>query len=182
MPFEFKRLAIPDIVLVKPKVFADERGFFAETYKLSEFAAFGITQHFVQDNHSKSVKGVIRGLHFQKHPKAQAKLVRCIAGKILDVAVDIRQCSPTFGKWEAEILDSLDSHMLYIPAGFAHGFAVLSDTAEVFYKTSDEYSRENDRGIIWNDPGIGIEWGLKNPIVSDKDQALPPLKHADINF
>ena len=136
----------------------------------------------MQDNHSKSTYGVLRGLHYQKNPKAQGKLVRCIKGKILDVAVDIRKGSPTFGKWVSAILSEENKHMLYVPVGFAHGFAVLSEEAEVLYKTTDEYSPEHDRGILWNDPEIGIDWQVENPIISEKDKNLPLLKDADINF
>ncbi len=182
MPFEFKQLEIADVILVIPKVFEDERGFFMETYKYSEFRKNGIDVEFVQDNHSKSTYGVLRGLHYQKNPKAQGKLVRCIKGKILDVAVDIRKGSPTFGKWVSAILSEENKHMLYVPVGFAHGFAVLSEEAEVLYKTTDEYSPEHDRGILWNDPEIGIDWQVENPIISEKDKNLPLLKDADINF
>lgn len=182
MPFTFQKLSIPEVVLIVPKIFEDDRGFFVETYKYSEFAANGIPKRFVQDNHSKSSRGVLRGLHYQKNPKAQGKLVRCINGEVFDVAVDIRKGSPTFGKWVGEILSSENKRMLYIPAGFAHGFLVLSETAELFYKSTEEYSPENDRGILWNDPEIGINWGIQNPIVSDKDKKQPLLKDADINF
>lgn len=179
MPFEFKKLKIEDVILVKPKAFLDERGFFIETYKKSEFEANGITDEFIQDNHSKSTKGVLRGLHYQTNPKTQAKLLRCTNGKILDVAVDIRKNSPTFGQWVAEILSEENKHMLYIPEGFAHGFVVLSEVAELLYKTSHEYSPQNDCGIFWNDPAIGIDWGLDfEPILSEKDKKQPLLKDA----
>ena len=131
MPFEFKRLEIPDVILITPKVFTDERGFFIETYQKDDFAKAGITGEFVQQNHSKSIKGVLRGLHYQKEPYAQAKLVRCIKGEIFDVAVDIRKNSPTFGKYVSVILSEENKKMLYIPRGFAHGFEVISDEAEV---------------------------------------------------
>ena len=148
-----------------------------ETYKKTEFAKNGIDIEFVQDNHSKSTKGVLRGLHYQKEPKAQAKLVRCPYGKVFDVAVDIRKNSPYFGKWTGAILSSENKHMLYIPEGFAHGFVVLSDEAELFYKASDEYSPEHDRGIKWNDPDINIDWGIDfKPLVSEKDDRQPLLK------
>ncbi|MDD3012229.1 MAG: dTDP-4-dehydrorhamnose 3,5-epimerase [Candidatus Gastranaerophilales bacterium] len=182
MPFEFKKTEIPEVLIITPRVFDDERGFFLESYKLSEFINNGINEKFVQDNHSKSTIGVLRGLHYQKDPKAQGKLIRCINGKIFDVAVDIRKNSPTFGKWVGEILSSENKKMLYIPAGFAHGFLVLSEVAELFYKSTEEYSPENDRGIKWNDPEINIDWGTKNPVISEKDKNLPFLKNADINF
>lgn len=136
----------------------------------------------MQDNYSISVKGVLRGLHYQLKPKAQSKLVKCIRGKIFDVAVDIRKNSPTFGKWIGVELSEENMYMLYIPKGFAHGFLVLSDKAEVLYKVSAEYDPTLERGIIWNDPDIGIEWGTTSPILSEKDKKLPRLKEADINF
>lgn len=177
MPFEFEKTQLPDVILVKPKIFGDARGFFMETYKKTEFAKNGIDIEFVQDNHSKSTKGVLRGLHYQKDPKAQAKLVRCPYGKVFDVAVDIRKNSPYFGKWTGAILSAENKHMLYIPEGFAHGFVVLSDEAELFYKASDEYSPEHDRGIKWNDPDINIDWGIDfKPLVSEKDDRQPLLK------
>ncbi len=177
MPFEFEKTQLPDVILVKPKIFGDARGFFMETYKKTEFAKNGIDIEFVQDNHSKSTKGVLRGLHYQKEPKAQAKLVRCPYGKVFDVAVDIRKNSPYFGKWTGAILSAENKHMLYIPEGFAHGFVVLSDEAELFYKASDEYSPEHDRGIKWNDPDINIDWGIDfKPLVSEKDDRQPLLK------
>lgn len=177
MAFEFKKLSIPDVILVEPKVFADERGFFLESYKKSEFYANGITIEFNQDNHSKSTKGVLRGLHYQLPPKAQAKLVRCVQGEIFDVAVDIRKNSPTFGKWVGEKLSAENKKMLFIPEGFAHGFVVLSETAELLYKASNEYSKEHDRGVFWNDPEISVEWGIDfEPILSEKDKHQPLLK------
>ena len=177
MPFEFKKLSIPDVILVIPKVFDDERGFFLESYKKSEFYKNGITVEFNQDNHSKSTKNVLRGLHYQAAPKAQAKLVRCIAGEIFDVAVDIRKNSPTYGKWVGEKLSAENKHMLFIPEGFAHGFRVLSDKAELIYKASNEYSKEHDRGILWNDPDINVNWGSGfEPVLSDKDKHQPKLK------
>ncbi len=182
MPFKFKRLEIPEVVLIEPIIFEDERGFFMETYKYSDFVKFGIKEIFVQDNHSKSKYGVLRGLHYQKNPNAQGKLVRCIKGEIFDVAVDIRKGSPTYGKWVGVILSEENKRMLYIPKGFAHGFCVLSDEAEVVYKCTAEYSPDDDRGIIWNDKDIGINWPVKNPILSEKDKKHPPLREADNNF
>ena len=177
MPFDFISLEIPDIKLVIPKVFKDDRGFFLESYKKSDFIANGIVDDFKQDNYSKSSKGVLRGLHYQASPKEQAKLVRCCRGKIFDVAVDIRKSSKTFGQWVGEILSEENNHILYIPAGFAHGFVVLSDTAEIIYKTSNEYSKEHDRGILWNDPDININWGIDfMPVLSEKDKIQPLLK------
>lgn len=182
MPFEFIRTEIPDVVLVRPKVFRDERGFFVETYKHSDFIEAGIPEHFVQDNHSKSARGVLRGLHYQKMPRAQGKLVRCIRGTIFDVAADIRRGSPTYARWVGVELSEDNGEMLYLPPGFAHGFLVLSETAEIVYKCSDEYSPADDRGILWNDPQIGIIWLENNPILSEKDLKLPLLKDADNNF
>lgn len=177
MPFEFRKYNIDGVVLVIPKVFNDDRGFFLEGYKKSDFVANGINVEFNQDNHSKSTKGVLRGLHYQAAPKGQAKLVRCIRGEILDVAVDIRKDSPTFGKWVAEKLTEENKHMLFIPEGFAHGFVVLSDEAELLYKASNEFSKEHDRGILWNDPDINIDWGIDfEPILSEKDKVQPRLK------
>ena len=147
-----------------------------ESYKYSEFFAFGIKERFVQDNHSRSKKGVLRGLHYQRHPKAQGKLVRVVVGEIFDVAVDLRLNSPTYGKWVGERLSAENKRMLYIPPGFAHGFCVLSEEAEVLYKTTEEYSPDHDAGIIWNDPEIGIDWPIERPILSPKDAALPMLR------
>jgi len=182
VPFSFQRLEIPEVVLIEPKVFQDGRGFFMETYKFSDFAAFGIAERFVQDNHSRSKKSVIRGLHYQNPPKAQGKLVRAVVGEIFDVAVDIRRGSPTYGKWVGEKLSSENKRMLYIPPGFAHGFCVLSAEAEVVYKVTEEYAPEHEAGIIWNDPDIGISWPIANPIISEKDAALPCLKEAENRF
>lgn len=182
MPFEFKKLEIPDVILIKPKIFYDVRGFFLETYKSSDFLKAGIEKTFVQDNLSYSKKGVLRGLHYQLNPASQGKLVRVLKGKILDVAVDIRKGSPTFGRWISEILSEDNRHMLWIPEGFAHGFLSLEEGTEVLYKNTSEYEPSLDRGIIWNDPEIGINWGIDNPIVSDKDNKHPLLKEADNNF
>jgi len=175
MPFEFIKLEIPEVILIKPKVFSDERGFFLETYKYSEFALNGIKEKFVQDNHSKSAKNVLRGLHYQLNPKAQGKLVKCVRGEIYDVAVDIRRDSPTLGRYVSCTLSEENKFMLYIPAGFAHGFAVLSETAEVIYKATEEFAPELDCGIKWNDADINIKWPIENPIISAKDVKLPLL-------
>ncbi len=178
MPFEFKHLEIPDVVLIKPRVFEDERGFFMETYKKSEFEKAGIKGDFIQDNHSRSKYGVLRGLHFQREPYAQAKIVRAVRGVIYDVAVDLRRDSPTFGKWVGVILSGYNKWQLYIPRGFAHGFVVLSDVAEVVYKVDNVYAPDYEGGIIWNDPEIGIDWPVDEPIVSEKDRKWPTLRKA----
>jgi dTDP-4-dehydrorhamnose 3,5-epimerase len=168
--------------LIEPFVFGDERGFFMETYKKSEFEKAGIKYDFPQDNHSRSAKGVLRGLHYQLKPYEQGKLVRCVKGRIWDVAVDIRKGSPTFGKWVAVELSEENKRMLWIPPGFAHGFVALEDGTEIIYKVTKEYSPEHDRGIIWNDLTIGIEWPIDNPILSKKDASLPTLEEAENNF
>jgi dTDP-4-dehydrorhamnose 3,5-epimerase len=182
MPFEFTRLALPDVILIKSKIFEDERGFFLESYKYSDFTTIGISDHFEQDNHSRSSKGIVRGLHFQKDPEAQGKLVSCVNGEIFDVAVDIRRGSPTYGRWVSEILSAENKHLLYVPEGFAHGFCVLSDIADVIYKCTREYSPENDRGILWNDTTINIPWPVSDPILSKKDKQYPSLDKADNNY
>mgnify|MGYP003992464663 CR=1 FL=1 len=182
MPFSFLNFKIPDIKLIIPKYYPDERGYFFESFKESEFSANGINTRFVQDNFSHSVKGVLRGLHYQKNPKAQAKLVTALRGEIFDVAVDMRVNSPTFGKWIGEILSEENHKLLYIPEGFAHGFCVLSDEADVLYKVNNEYSPENERGIIWNDPEINIIWPIDEPLLQNKDSVLPVLKNADNDF
>ena len=177
MPFEFERQKIRDVILVTPKVFGDNRGFFMESYKKSDFAANGIDVEFNQDNHSKSTKGVLRGLHYQKEPYAQAKLVRCSKGRIYDVAVDIRPESETFGDYVKVELSEENKQMLFIPAGFAHGFVALSDEVELLYKASGEYKPQADCGILWNDSDINIDWGIDfEPILSDKDRNQPNLK------
>lgn len=153
-----------------------------ESFKESEFIKNGIDTKFVQDNYSHSSKGTLRGLHYQKDPKAQAKLVTTITGTIFDVAVDIRKNSSTFGKWIGEILSKQNHRLLYVPEGFAHGFCVLSDKADVIYKVNNEYSPENDRGILWNDPEVEVQWPIENPIISEKDTKQPLLKNADNNF
>jgi len=182
MPFTFERLAIPEVILVEAKSFPDERGFFLENFKESDFLKNGINTRFVQDNFSHSTKGVLRGLHYQKNPKAQAKLVIALRGEIFDVAVDIRKDSPTYGKWAGEILSENNHKLLYIPEGFAHGFCVLSEEADVLYKVTQEYSPEDEMGIIWNDPEINITWPIDKPILHEKDSQLPFLKNIDNNF
>jgi dTDP-4-dehydrorhamnose 3,5-epimerase len=182
MPFEFEETAIPGVVVVRPRAFGDDRGFFVETYKQSDFAGAGIAGRFVQDNHSRSSRGVLRGLHFQKDPKAQGKLVRCVGGAIFDVAVDIRKGSPSYARWVGMELSEQNGLMLYVPPGFAHGFLTLSEKADVIYKCTEEYAAELDRGVIWNDPEIGIDWPVATPLLSSKDGRLPLLSHADNNF
>lgn len=176
MPFEFQKLDIPGLVLVTPKIFPDARGFLMEAYKLSDFHKNGITDVFVQDIYSHSVQNVVRGLHFQIAPRAQAKLVRVTEGEIFDVAVDLRSGSKTFGHWGHATLSWENRQMLHIPAGFAHGFCVLSSTANIHYKTTEEYAPEFERGVRWNDPGLDISWPVKKAVLSDKDAALPCLK------
>jgi dTDP-4-dehydrorhamnose 3,5-epimerase len=182
MPFSFKSLEIPEVILVEPKVFGDERGFFLETYKMPDFVAAGIKANFIQENHSRSGKGVLRGLHYQNPPFAQGKLVRVTKGEIFDVAVDIRKNSPTRGKWVSIILSETNKHIIYVPEGFAHGFCVLSENAEVIYKTTSVYSAESEAGIIWNDAVLNIKWPVKEPILSEKDKKWPTLESADIRF
>ncbi|EHG6003731.1 dTDP-4-dehydrorhamnose 3,5-epimerase [Escherichia fergusonii] len=162
---------IPDVLIFEPKVFGDERGFFFESFNQKVFEeAVGRKVEFVQDNHSKSSKGVLRGLHYQLEPYAQGKLVRCVVGEVFDVAVDIRKSSPTFGKWVGVNLSAENKRQLWIPEGFAHGFLVLSETAEFLYKTTNYYNPQSDRGIIWNDPSLNIKWPLvEKPILSKKD-------------
>ncbi|EBO7627075.1 TPA: dTDP-4-dehydrorhamnose 3,5-epimerase [Salmonella enterica subsp. enterica] len=168
---------IPDVLIFEPKVFSDERGFFMESFNQKVFEeAVGRKVEFVQDNHSKSTKGVLRGLHYQVEPYAQGKLVRCIAGEVFDVAVDIRKDSETFGKWVGVNISSENKRQLWIPEGFAHGFLVLSEEAEFVYKTSNFYNPDSDRGVAWNDPDIGINWPLiNNPLLSNKDSKQPFL-------
>lgn len=181
---EFVPTTLSEVILIKPKVYTDERGFFLESYKKSVWVAHGITEEFVQDNHSKSVYGVLRGLHYQLLPNAQAKLVRCTRGAIFDVAIDIRKKSPTFGQWVGYELSEDNKNMLYIPVGFAHGFLTLTDTAELLYKTTAEYMNCDDRGIKFDDPDIGIKWPISNDkiLLSAKDKVLPNLKFAENNF
>jgi dTDP-4-dehydrorhamnose 3,5-epimerase len=182
MPFQFHRLQIPDVILIEARHFTDDRGFFLETYKRSAFRDNGIPDAFVQDNHSRSAHGVLRGLHYQIHPAAQGKLVRVLRGEVFDVAVDIRKGSPTFGQWVGVRLSEERFQMIYVPPGFAHGFCVLSERADLGYKVTAEYAAAQERGIVWNDPDIGIAWPVAEPVLSPKDAQLPPLKSADINF
>ncbi len=181
MAFRFTRLGIPDVIRVEAHALADRRGYFLETYRQSEFAAGGIRDLFVQDNYAHSIRGVLRGLHYQKRPRGQAKLVSVLRGEIFDVAVDIRQGSASYGRWVGTVLSAEQHQMLYVPDGFAHGYCVLSQEADVAYKVSVEYAPELDRGIIWNDPDLAIRWPVSDPILSEKDATLPPLHVADLN-
>jgi len=179
---EYLRTSVPDVVILQPKVFGDERGFFLETFRADEFAEECANVTFVQDNHSGSRQGILRGLHYQiQH--AQGKLVRAVAGKIFDVAVDIRRGSPTFGRWVGEVISAENRRQIWIPAGFAHGFYVMSDWAEVFYKATDYYAPAFERSILWNDPALQIDWPLVDghlPILSEKDKAAALLQNAEI--
>ena len=162
------------VLVVEPKIFKDPRGMFYEVYSAKRYAEHGITAHFVQDNHSVSEKGVVRGLHYQVNP-GQAKLVRVTRGEVFDVVVDIRKESSTYGKWWGLRLSETNNLQLYIPVGFAHGFCVLSETVEFLYKCSDYYSPENERGILWNDPDLAIDWPVENPTLSEKDKVYARL-------
>lgn len=178
---KFTRTEIPDVILIEPDVFADERGFFVESWHKKKFAAESLDEDFVQDNHSRSVKGTLRGLHYQIR-QPQGKLVRVTVGEVFDVAVDIRRSSPTFGKWVGARLSAANFHMFWVPPGFAHGFYVLSDVAEFQYKCTDYYAPEHERSIIWDDPAIGIEWPLvdaSEPLLSAKDQTGASLRAAE---
>ena len=176
MPFTFEKQKIEDVILVKPKVFGDNRGFFLESYKKSDFFANGINVEFNQDNHSKSTKNVLRGLHYQTKEFSQAKLVRCPRGRIYDVAVDIRPNSKTFGQYVKVELSEENKHMLYIPVGFAHGFVALTEEVEILYKASGEYAPQADRGVLWCDKDINIDWEIDfEPILSEKDKNQPKL-------
>jgi dTDP-4-dehydrorhamnose 3,5-epimerase len=177
-------LAIPEVVIFEPKVFGDERGYFYESFNQKIFEqATGLKREFVQDNHSKSQKGVLRGLHYQLTPMAQGKLVRVIEGEVFDVAVDIRKNSPTFGQWVGERLSAKNNKQMWVPEGFAHGFITLSDTAQFLYKTTNYYSPEHERCIAWDDPEIVVDWQLGDidcPSLSAKDQLGLHLRNADL--
>ena len=175
MPSTFESTSLPGVVLIVPKVFGDARGFLMETYKRSEFEAAGLPVALVQENHSRSSRGTLRGLHYQREPKAQGKLVRVIVGEIFDVAVDIRADSPTYGKWFGATLSADNRKSLYIPPGFAHGFCVTSAEAEVIYKTTAEYAPDHEFGICWDDPALGIEWPVTAPTLSERDKVWPPF-------
>jgi|UniRef100_A0A7C1XGA4 dTDP-4-dehydrorhamnose 3,5-epimerase len=176
-----RKLAIPEVVVFEPKVFADERGFFFESFNSKSFKdAVGAEPRFVQDNHSKSSRGVLRGLHYQIS-NTQGKLIRVVSGEIFDVAVDLRQRSATFGQWVGAVLSEENKHQLWIPEGFAHGFLVLSEHAEVLYKTTDYWAPEHERCLLWNDPAINIQWPIeKQPLLSEKDQKGVILKESDV--
>ena len=175
MSAQFKPTPLRDVVLISPKIYKDDRGFFFESFKASLFAQAGLPHEFVQENVSFSRAQVIRGLHYQRAPKAQHKLVRVVSGKIWDVAVDIRPNSPRFGQWHAEVLSAENGRQLYIPDGFAHGFEVLSESATVIYQTTHEYAPDLEGGILWNDPQLTIDWAVDDPIISPRDQSLAPF-------
>lgn len=181
---EVTKTPLSGVVIIKTRVFGDERGFFMETFNQQQFEQAGLPSNFVQDNHSRSSKGVLRGLHYQL-PQWQGKLVRALSGAIFDVAVDIRPDSRTFGRWFGLELNDENRLQLYIPPGFAHGFATLSDTADVAYKCTSLYKAEDDAGIAWNDPDVGIKWPISEPLVSEKDAAAPRLSevnHSDLKI
>lgn len=184
MPFSFESTRLPEIVLVVPRRFADERGWFAETYKASEFSATGVSTTFVQDNESVSMAGTIRGLHYQLPPHAQGKLVRVVAGRVWDVAVDVRRVSPTFGRWVGFELSASNGNMLWIPPGFAHGFLAMEDNTHLVYKCTAEYHQASERAIRWDDPTLAIEWrrvpDLDGYRVSSKDGAAPLFVDAEV--
>ncbi len=171
------------VYILEPKVFDDNRGWFMESYSKKVLEAIGLDINFIQDNHSYSAfKGTLRGLHFQNNPMAQTKLIRCTKGKILDVAVDLRKGSPTYKKWIAIELSAENKKQLLIPKGFAHGFVTLTDDVEIQYKVDEYYSKEHDRSIRFDDPEIGVDWGIDNPILSEKDKNAPLLRDSDCNF
>ena len=167
---------IKDLLVIKPDVFTDERGYFFECYNKARFAEHGLEMDFVQDNESQSMKGVLRGLHFQKPPFAQGKLVRVVKGAVLDVAVDLRKGSPTYGQWESVILTESNKFMYWIPEGFAHGFACLEDSSVFTYKCTNVYNKASEGSIRWNDPDLNIKWDIENPILSKKDKVSPMFK------
>jgi dTDP-4-dehydrorhamnose 3,5-epimerase len=171
--------AIPEVLILEPEVYQDARGFFFESFNQRNFVQIGIRETFVQDNHSRSVKNVLRGMHYQIR-QPQGKLVRAISGKIFDVAVDLRKSSPHFGKWVSAELSAENRKIMWVPPGFAHGFLVLSSTADVQYKTTDYYAKEFERALLWNDQDVGIEWPLVgDPVISERDREGAPLKEAD---
>ncbi|MDE2018757.1 MAG: dTDP-4-dehydrorhamnose 3,5-epimerase [Patescibacteria group bacterium] len=176
MNFTVEKTSFTDALLIIPRVFLDPRGFFMEIYQEAAFMEIGIADHFVQDNHSHSARNVLRGMHFQSPPHETVKLVRCISGEIFDVLVDLRPNSPTFKKWEGFVLSGENKKMLYVPVGFAHGFYVTGEAADVVYKVTDYYYKECDAGFRWNDPEIGIRWPGMQPIISEKDSNLPLFK------
>ena len=173
---------IPDVCIIKPMVFTDDRGYFFESYNHDKFLASALDLNFIQDNESRSMKGVLRGLHFQQHPSAQGKLVRVMRGAVLDVAVDIRRKSPTYGKWVSIVLTGDNKYMYWIPEGFAHGFLTLEDDTVFFYKCTNVYNKASEGSIRWNDPDLNINWGTENPILSDKDKIAPLFKDLNTSF
>ncbi len=182
MAFRFTSLSVPEVIAIEPEIFVDNRGFFFETYKYSEFSRNGIAEHFVQGNHSHSCKRTLRGLHYQKAPYAQGKLIRVVQGEIFDVVLDLRRGSPWYGQWAAAILSGENHRMLYIPAGFAHGAFVVSTEAVLLYMVTREYNAASERGIIWNDPVVAISWPSQDPILSPRDERWPTLANADHDF
>lgn len=181
MTINVEKSSLPGVLIVEPRVFQDHRGFFLETFHQEKYRKAGIDRMFVQDNHSHSRKGTLRGLHYQLH-HPQAKLINVVEGEIFDVAVDIRSGSPFFGKWTGVHLSGQNKRQLFVPEGFAHGFVVLSDSADVIYKCTELYFPEDDRGVSWSDPQIGIEWPIKDPIVSVKDRQCPPLSEIPVSL
>jgi len=165
---------INGVVLVEPQVFGDTRGFMLESFRREDWSRLGVDVEFVQHNHSRSARGTLRGIHFQTKP-GQAKLVRCVRGEVLDVAVDLRRGSPTYGQWEGHVLDDVEHHQLFVPVGFGHGFAVLSEVADVAYQVSSYYDPETESGIAWDDPDIGVDWRVDEPLLSDRDKQAPKL-------
>lgn len=179
---EIIKTSIEGLLIIKPDVFKDERGYFFESYNKEHFLKHGLDMTFVQDNESKSGKGVLRGLHFQKPPYAQGKLVRVVKGSVLDVAVDIREGSPTYGKWEATVLSEENKEMFWIPEGFAHGFVTLEENTVFTYKCTNVYNKESEGSLRWNDPDINIDWNIDNPILSEKDKISPLFKEFETPF
>jgi dTDP-4-dehydrorhamnose 3,5-epimerase len=182
MPFRFIPVDLPEVIVIEPRVFPDERGFFMETYKHSEFCRNGIAAQFVQSNYSHSSRNTLRGLHYQKNPRAQGKLVSVAVGEVFDVVVDIRKGSPRYGRWSGVQLSAANRKILYIPAGFAHGVCVVSEEASLLYMVTDEYAPECETGVIWNDPALAIDWPVRHPRLSERDRRWPLLSEADNNF
>jgi dTDP-4-dehydrorhamnose 3,5-epimerase len=182
MPFDFTPSVIPEVLVIEPRIYTDKRGFFMETYKSSEFERCGLNRNFVQCNQSKSSQAVLRGLHYQLHPKPQCKLVWAASGEIYDVAVDLRRGSPTYGNWTGLQLSAENKKMLYVPVGFAHGFCVTSEEATIIYLTTEEYTANCEAGIIWNDPELAIDWPIVEPQLSTRDRNWPTLKFAQNSF
>lgn len=179
---EIIKTSIEGLLIIKPDVFKDERGYFFESYNKERFAKEGLTMDFVQDNESKSSKSVLRGLHFQKPPYAQGKLVRVVKGSVMDVAVDLRKSSPTYGKWESVVLSEDNKLQFWIPEGFAHGFVTLEDETVFNYKCTNIYNKESEGSLLWNDPDINIDWNIENPILSEKDKVSPLFKNFETPF